>query len=481
MSTLAASQPFTAPKWKRRTLHSPVRMRCTAALGLYLFTVAGLAIAAPATLRFAYPAMSFLLAIFLFIQSRTTYVGFVSSLWYLSPVLRRWVDYKAGFVLTNPLLLASFLATLVSGYVLLTNLRLLSRSVTLPFSCALAGIFFGTVVGLTRYPAQAVFQADLNWLAPVCFAFFLYAERHRYRDFQTTIQNSILYGTLIAGAYGVYQFFFLPVWDRLWMVDLGAEPFGVPEPLQLRVFSTLNAPATCAAYMMAGLLMLFALKGRLRILAAPLAFLALIFTSSRSSWIGLIFGVGYLALALPGKARLRIAWAALACVVMLAAAATYIPVVNHMATDRFKSMSDPKQDVSYNARLIGHADAFTRLLDEPLGEGMGSLDIDHQTGGSDAGIGPHDSSILEALYALGFPGTLLYGAAILFAASRIFAAARRHIRDPFGIAMRAILVAFFVQIALNSIFVGVFGFLTWTLIGMTLASGDLHQPVPESR
>ncbi len=475
MSTLAPLQPFMPPVWKRRTLHSPVRMRCTAALGLYLFLVVGLALAAPAILRFAYPVLSFLLAVFLFTQSRTTYVGYIFALWYCSPFLRRWVDYKAGFLLTNPLLLASFLATLVSGYILLTNLRLLSRSVTLPFSCGLAGVFFGTVVGLTRYPAQTVFQADLNWLAPLCFAFFLYAERHCYREFQAVIQSSLLYGTLVTGAYGVYQFFFLPVWDRLWMVDLGAEPFGVPEALQLRVFSTLNAPATCAAYMMAGLLMLFALKGRVRILAAPLAFLALIFTSSRSSWIGLIFGVGYLALALPGKARLRIAWAAFTCVVMLFAATAFIPVVNHMATDRFKSMSDPKQDVSYNARLLGHTDAFARLLDEPLGEGMGSLDTDHQTGGSDAGIGPHDSSILEALYALGFPGTLLYAMGVVFAVRCIFAGRSNHVRDPFSIAMRAILVALLVQIALNSIFVGVFGFLTWTLIGMTLASSDLRQ------
>jgi hypothetical protein len=452
-------------------------MHCIAAIGLFLGTTVLLAAALPAALRYVYPAMSLLVAIFLFTRSRTAYIGFVSSLWYFSPFLRRIVDYRAGFVPTNPLLLASFLATAVSGYVLLSRIRMLSQPAALPFTCALAATLFGTIVGLARYPALAVFQATLNWLVPLLFAFFLYAERHRYRDYQSAIERSILYGTLAAGAYGVYQFFFLPAWDRQWMIDLDARTFGVPEALQIRVFSTLNAPATCAAYLMAGMLLLFALKGRLRILAASLAFLSFALTSSRSSWVGMVLGVGYLTMQLPNRARVRVLAGVLACVVLLMAA-TQLPVVDHILADRLQSFTDPKKDVSYNERVDGHVRAFANLLDEPLGEGMGSVDIDHATTGGDASIGPHDSTVLESLYALGLPGSLLYALGFGIALARMAAArpgAQTAAADPFAISMRAIVIGFAAQLALNSIFVGVFGFMVWTALAMTLASTDLPE------
>ncbi|WP_263382463.1 O-antigen ligase family protein [Granulicella arctica] len=424
----------------------------------------------PSALRYLYPALAFALAIFLFVRSRTIYIGFVFWLWFVSPFLRRIVDYRAGFVPSSPLLLASFLATAVSGYVLVTRVRMLSRPALLPFSCALAGIFFGTVVGFTRYPVVAVMQAVLNWLVPILFAFFLYAERDRYVEYQEVIQRSFLYGTLWLGAYGVYQFFFLPLWDRQWMIDLDARTFGVPEALQIRVFSTLNAPATCAAYLMAGLLILFALKSRIRFVAAPVAFLAFILTSSRSSWIGLVFGIFYLTVQLSNKARVRVVAGILTCVILLLVA-TQLPVLDVMVSTRLQSFTDPKKDVSYNERVGGHVVAFEKLLDEPMGEGMGSVDTDHTTTGGDASIGPHDSSILESLYSLGFPGSIVYLAGIIVAGFTILFRVKKRSSDLFAIAIRAVIIAFFCQFYLNSIFVGAFGFVVWTAIGMALAQG----------
>jgi hypothetical protein len=454
-----------------RQIPAGVRKQCVTAIGLFLAIVLALTAVLPASLRYGYPVLAFAVAIFLFTRSRTFYIGFVFWLWFVSPFLRRVVDYRTGFVPTNPLLLASFLATAVSGYVLVTRMRLLGRPAALPFTCALAAIFFGTVVGLTRYPAMAVAQAVLNWIVPVLFAFFLYAERDSYGEYQVVIERSLLYGTLVVGAYGVYQFFFLPAWDKQWMIDLDARTFGVPEALQIRVFSTLNAPATCAAYMMAGLLMLFALKGRLRMIAAPVAFLSFILTSSRSSWIGILFGIGYLTMQLPNKARLRVVAGILACVIFLFIAAQ-LPVVDDMVSARMQSFTDPKKDVSYNERVGGHIIAFQKLLSEPMGEGMGSVDTDHATTGGDASIGPHDSTVLESLYALGFPGSILYLIGIIAGALRMLSRSNQRTREPFAISMRAIAVAFFIQALLNSIFVGVFGFMVWTAIGMALAAGE---------
>ena len=452
---------------------SSLRRQCASVIGVFAFAVCLLEAVAPSTLRYGYPALSLCVALFLFGRSRALYIEFVFSLWFLSPLLRRLVDLKAGFVLANPLLLGSFLATAVSGYVLLKHLRLLNRPAALPFACALGGIFFGTVVGLTRYPFVAVVQAVRNWIVPTLFAFFLYAERENYAEFKSAIERSLLLGSLLAGGYGIYQFFFLPAWDKQWMIDLDAHPFGIPEAFHVRVFSTLNSPATCAAYMMTGLIMLFALKGKLKALAAPAACLTFLLTSSRSSWIGLVFGVGYLTMQLPSKAKFRVIAGLLACV-MLMMAATQIPVVDDVVSTRLKSFSDPSKDVSYNERVSGHMLAFERVLDEPMGEGMGSLDTDHKTGGDDSSIGPHDSTLLECLYALGIPGSVLYAVGMLAFGATMLRRTNKTTREPFAISMRAIAIAFLGEMLLNSIFVGPFGFVVWTAIGMTLAACDAY-------
>ncbi len=466
-----ASPVLKAPARTYTRAEASIRTQCIASMGLFVASVLVLMVGAPSALRYGYPALALFVAIFLFTRSRTFYIGFVFWLWFVSPFVRRIVDYRAGFVATSPLLLASYLAAGVSGWVLLSRFRLLSRPAALPFACALGAIFFGTVIGLTRYTPAAVIQAVINWIVPVLFAFFLYAERDRYAEYQRIIERSFLYGTLIVGAYGVYQFFFLPAWDKQWMIDLDARTFGVPAALQIRVFSTLNAPATCAAYMMAGLLMLFALKGKLRMIAAPLAFLSFVLTSSRSSWIGLIFGIIYLAMQLPNKARVRVIGGILACIILMMVA-TQLPVVDEMVSARLQSFTDPKKDVSYNERITGHVVAFQTLLGEPMGEGMGSVDTDHTTTGGDASIGPHDSTILESLYALGFPGSILYLLGIAIGAVRMLTRSNQRTSEPFAISMRAIVVAFFIQMILNSIFVGAFGFIIWAAIGMTLAAGE---------
>jgi hypothetical protein len=447
------------------------RKQCLTVIALFLSAVLFLLGAAPSALRYGYPALSLCVALFLFSRSRAHYIQFVFWLWLASPLLRRLVDYKVGFVLTNPLLLASFLATAVSGYVLLTRIRLLNRPTALPFACALAAIFFGTFVGLTRYPIMAVAQAVLNWLVPILFAFFLYAERDRYQEFKAAIERSLLFGSLAVGAYGIYQFFILPGWDKQWMIDLDAHPFGIPEPFHVRVFSTLNSPATCAAYMMTGLILLFSLKGRLKTLAAPAAFLTFLLTSSRSSWIGLLFGIAYLTLQLTSKARFRVIAGLLACIILMLAA-TQLPVIDDVVSTRLRSFTDPAKDVSYNERVSGHILGFERVLDEPMGEGMGSLDTDHKTGGADSSIGPHDSTILEALYALGIPGSILYGIGLLAFTMHMLTRRSQRTHEPFAISMRAIVIAFFGQMILNSILVGPFGFILWSAIGMTLAAGE---------
>jgi hypothetical protein len=445
-------------------------------LGLFCAAIAVFLLGAPSVLRYLYPAAALLVAIFLFVRSRTAYIGFVCWLYFLSPLLRRVVDFRSGFVPVSPLLLAPILATLVAGTVLATRVRKLAQPGALPFTCALAGVLFGTAIGLTHYTPTEVGRAFLNWIPPIVFGFFLYEERDRYPEYRRTIERALVFGTLLLAAYGVVQFFVLLPWDRQWMFDIRSGVFGLPEPMKARIFGTMNAPATYATYMMAGLLLLLCLNRRIRLVAAPLAFLALLFTSSRASWVGLASGVLYLIFRLSRRARLQLVAGMLICMALAVAAAVVpIPELQEMVSTRLKSLTDPNHDVSYNARIEGHLHALASIASEPFGEGLGSTDTDHATDMNDDSIGPHDSTLLECLFALGGPGTLLYCAGILFGVAHV---AKARSKDPFFLGMTAIFVGYAAECLLNSIFVGVLGFMVWLAAGMALAAAARERVQP---
>jgi hypothetical protein len=461
----------------------------TLAILAFLALTLGLLFVAPTVLRLAFPALATLTAIALFRSSRTAYIQFCFWLWFLSPLLRRLVDFRTEFVATSPLLLAPFFAASVSGVVLFHHIRSLAQrqnSGAIPFACAFAAIAFGTIFGLARYAPVEVARGLINWIAPALFGFFLYQESlrkpTRYIAYRAAVTSSLLWGTLLLSLYGIAQFFLLLPWDEAWMIGLKDYAFGQPRPLELRVFSTMNAPATFASYAMAGLLVAFAVltqndNPRARLLAAitaPAGLLALALTTSRSLWVGLACGVLYLAATLPSRARVRVVSTVLVTLA-LAGIATEAPGIHEVVLTRIQSFSSGGSDISANARVNGHLDALAKLTTEPLGEGMGSIDTDHATDGSDDRLGPHDSTLLELLFALGAPGTLIYSIGLGAALVAIFFPRTRtpQQQDPLVYALRAIVFAFFAQCLLTSILVGVPGFLVWTCLALALAANDL--------
>jgi O-antigen ligase len=285
------------------------------------------------------------------------------------------------------------------------------------------------------------------------------------------IEQSFLYGVLLTGAYGIYQFFNLPDWDRTWMLNVQMNSFGAVEELKVRVFSTMNAPAIFAAVATCGLLLLFSLKGTMRLLAAACGFLALILTMSRASWLSLIVGFVFLALQSGMRQRLRLAIVTVACIVFLLAA-TQIPPVNDLVMHRIQTFSDPSQDVSYTARIDGHEEAFKQIMKEPFGEGLGSTDTEHGTEGDDDFIGPHDSTVLEFLYSLGWIGTLIYVTGLGVLGMQLMRSGKS---DPFVLSAKAIVIGLVAQCLLNSIFLGVLGFMIWTFASMSVAQMDLAE------
>jgi hypothetical protein len=118
-----------------------------------------------------------------------------------------------------------------------------------------------------------------------------------------------------------------------------------------------------------------------------------------------------------------------------------------------------------------------QLAQEPFGEGIGSTDTLHNTEGDDAIIGPHDSTWLELLYSLGWIGTLIY---LLGLGSLGVNLVRVGRSDPFALSAQAIMIGFLAQCLLNSVLLGVLGFMVWTFASMILAGADYADNVKAS-
>jgi hypothetical protein len=419
-------------------------------------------------LRVVFPVLSLVVGSFLLWRSKPAYVGMVFWLWFTTPFLGRMADLQSGWTPASPVELAPYITAGLAGLPLLGSLRMLGARKALPYACALIAILYGLILGLVSQPLFDVLRALLNWLVPVVFGLFIYENRAEYLQFRRVIEKSFLFGLLATGAYGIYQFFVLPDWDRLWMLNVQLNSFGAVEAMKIRVFSTMNAPAIYAAVTTCGLLVLFNLSGKLRLIAAACGFLALMLTVSRASWLSLVAGGIYLAVRAGMRQRVRLAVAAFACVVFLMGL-TQVPVVNELLMQRVQTFSDPSQDVSFSARIEGHEQAFRQIAQEPFGEGLGSTDAKHNTEGDDDIIGPHDSTILEFLYSLGWIGTLVYAMGV---GSLAFQLMRSRASDTFTTSAIAILVGFAAQCLLNSIMIGILGFMVWTFASMSLAAAD---------
>jgi hypothetical protein len=457
--------------------HSPHRVQCAGAI-LTIIVIPALCILGgqAGLLRLVFPLLSVAVGSLLLWRSKALYVGFVFWLWFVTPFLGRMADFQGGWTPASAVELAPYLAAGLAAIPLMLNLRRLANRKTVPYICALVAILYGTILGLTYLPLFNVMRALVNWFVPIVFGMFIVDNPGHYDEFRRAIQKAFLYGVLLLGAYGIYQFFVLPQWDRMWMLNVQMNSFGEIDPMKTRAFSTMNAPAIFAATMACGLLVLFNLKGKLRLLAAASGFVGLILTLSRASWLSLAAGGIYLMFRQGMRARLRAAMASVVCAAFLAGFAQ-VPGIKEIVVERMESFLQPGQDVSFSSRIEGHEQALEQLAQEPWGEGVGSTDTLHNTEGDDSIIGPHDSTLLELLYSLGWIGTFIYSLGLGSLGVQLL---RAKGNDPFVLSAHAILIGFAAQALLNSIFLGVLGFMFWTFASMSLAAAELRAAVPQA-
>lgn len=391
-------------------------------------------------------------------------------MWFTTPLVSRLIDYRSVFDEQRLVLASPYLVTLITLFTFLKHLPKQYQQDGLPFVLAFIAVFYGFLVGLIKTSPITAARGLLDWLTPVVFGFHLFMNWRNYPNYSQNIQRTFVWGVLITGMYGVLQFLVAPEWDRLWLISTKLTSFGDPEPLKIRVWSTMSSPGPFATMMMAGLLLLFNSKEALRIPAAGAGYLAFLLSMVRSMWgcwlVGAITLISSLKVRLQKRLFVTILVLAV-CVIPLTTLEPFAKTINA----RLQTLSNLEEDGSANVRRKIYEDGLSRALTNGLGNGIGNTFIVN-----DGKLEPVviDSGFLDLFFTIGWFGTIPYLGGMLLLLFQLFQYSE-FCFDPFMAASRAIVLGTFLSLAGGSAMLGFSGMIFWGFLGMAMAGHKYHQ------
>lgn len=426
---------------------------------LAFFTVINILAGTGKILNFAFPIAGLVVGIFLYFRYPLLYVSFTWWIWFLTALIRRLSDYRSSYVEPSPLLLAPFLVTGITVVTLWQHLPKTYRQGGLPFILSFVGVFYGFSVGLIYTSPLTLVKALLGWLTPVTFGFHLFIHWRDYPSYRQNLQRTFLWGILVMGVYGIIQYFVVPEWDRLWIIESEmTSSQGTPVPFGLRVWSTMNSGEPFSAVMGGGLLLLFSCQRALRTPASIVGYLSFLLSTVRSAWLGWLAGLLVYISCLKPNHQIR----ALITIVILALCILPLATSNQFSDqlgDRFASFSNLEQDHSANVRQQDFQALVVPALTNFFGDGLGN------------GIG--DNGLFSMLFQLGWFGVIFYSGGIFLLVYQVFQSSEGKF-DLFAAAARAVIVSNLIRLPVNGVVEGAGGVLLWTFLGISLAANKYY-------
>ena len=395
------------------------------------------------------------------------YVEFTLALWMFAPFIRRMADYEAGFREPSLFLLVPFLVTLISAFRLRGLLRPRTRGLILPLALIACALLLGINVGLVNGEISRTTQAIVNWVTPICFGLYIAQLYPEYPHLKFAIQRTLLIGGFIIGVYGLYQFLVAPAWDCAWMkniyIDLVPPSFGQPEPLAIRVFSTLNSPGVLSTYLMVILSIAVSQGGWKGLCVAGPVAISFLLSQDRTAWIGWLITMLSLLL-LPAKAtaatlRRRVLWI-IASVAVVGSFLLFTPPFDQIVEQRLDTMSALDKDGSVAERIGEYKWVLAYMEREPLGMGIVSAPAFNRM--------PVDGGPMHLLLSYGWPGAVLFsaGVATLF----FFMILTPVPSDTLAATARAIIFGLSFQFLSGNVLIGAQGLLFWGCLGIFFSS-----------
>ncbi|HKP16038.1 MAG TPA: O-antigen ligase family protein [Gemmatimonadaceae bacterium] len=453
----------------------------SAVAALTLYVTIALAGGGGRTLTVTYPLGCLIVALFAYVRSPATYVGFVFWCWMLTPFLRRVFDLRFGYHPASLLLVGPVLVTAVAGFTLLRRAHSLRGTTYVPFLLALFALLYAYTVGLIQQPVVAATYDLLNWGGPLLFGLHVALEWRRFPRLRSVFTNVVLWGLVVTSAYGLYQFVDPPAWDRVWVYSAEMYSVGLPVPFLIRVFSTMNAPASFAAFLIFAVLVGLPAPQRWKFLPLALGLTVLLLTKTRSAWAAFLVGALVLQLRQPLRALPR-QWIALAVVLLLAAPAITHPRVLKAVSGRAATLSKLEEDRSYRERKQITNYVVQQLKRNAAGEGLGQLGSAGKlsTKGRKTSVVALDSGPLEVFSVMGWMGGALFTLAMIGILIPIVRE-RRARRDAVTNGAAAAVIALLTASLFGNVFNGVSGVMFWAAVGLATAGRNYALALEQAR
>lgn len=456
------SSSLSAPKPWNLSLQPPLAW--VAILGFVLITAAGVLGAPGKVMNLVFPASAFAVGALLYFRYPLLYNGFSWWIWFVTAFVRRMVDFRGGFTEPSPVLLAPLL---VMGLTILTVGRYLpsaSRSGGLPFVMTMGAVIYGFLIKIIDEPSPTALVSLLDWLIPIAYGFHLFVHWQDYPNYRQNLQRTFVWGVLVMGVYGIFQFMTAPAWDMAWLTNsnmITANGFHgkTPGPFAIRVFSTMHSVEPFASVLTGGLLLMFTSKGALNLPASIVGYLTFLFTMMRSAWIGWIAGLLTLVGSLTTKAKMRLVLTTAVMFLCVLPLATMEPFADAVGA-RLQTLTNVQEDDS----AAGRQEDFKKYLGS-LATNVVGYGIERET---------WDNTILALLNYLGWLGAVPYMGGLILIVLKLFFGEEGRI-DPFVAVSRAIVVSCLVRFPANGLVFGSSCVLLWGFLGIGLAAVKYHQ------
>lgn len=438
---------------------------------LALLTILGSMAGAGNAIRLFFIVSSVGIGLYLHSKSISSYVSFTLWIWFLSPLLRRVVDYYNGFDGLGIMVVAPYLVTMITAIKIVRSLSQLFESENAAFILPLTAIAYSFCIGWLNNSTLAVIRAALDWFPPVILALYLSINWHLYPQLKQSFQTTFTWGTLLMGIYGIFQYLVAPDWDIYWMNNASIGSVGQPTPLGIRVWSTMNAPGPFSSVISSGLLLLLSHKSLFFVPTYLTGFLSFLLSGVRAAWLGWVLGQSMLMSSVKSRLQIRLVLIGVFLALILIPLSMAEPFQERVG-DRLSTFSDIGEDDSFQARSATYQENIWLALSSFLGRGLGGTLVLSETGG--AVKVALDSGILDIFFTLGWIGALPYLMGLLVLFLRQFLLTNSF-NDVFVSAARAISIAHVFQLLFGNTATGVAGIMLWSFLGFNLAAHKYYR------
>ncbi|WP_336788248.1 O-antigen ligase family protein [Paenibacillus sp. MMO-177] len=405
-----------------------------------------------------------LVALFIQQVKPVVYLPYMLAVWSVYPELRRLLDWSYNSYSDTPIMaLAPILVSLTMLIPIVKNFRKLTRVARGVLLTAIFVFLYGLTIGLPRFGGVAVGFDFINYLAPLLVIPYVNVGHFKSSDRDIWLRSLSSIAVIVA-IYGIIQYFFIPPWDAFWMLNSEMTSIGHPEPMMVRVFSTLNSPGPAGVFF-SFTLAVMVMNKKWRVLGfAGILIVAftLLITLVRSSWIGLAAMI--IVYFMQAKSQNKMKLMAV-LVVLLMFYQFVLPSLpgSDAITTRFQTFGNLSEDTSYKERLAFSTQISSSITSNPLGNGLGSTGLTAKFNSQKA-LQDFDNGYLNIFYTFGLPGGLFLIGLLLFLLA--FAFKGKKGRPEYYHLAFGTMVAVMVLLLSSNILSGVGGVCIWFLVAM---------------